>query len=66
MIRSARDSVTAAGLLLSADLFGLLLAVGLVVVDRAVNAYRWVVLLRALTPGSRPPLTAVMHIFFVS
>lgn len=44
----------------------LLLAVGLVVVDRAVNAYRWVVLLRALTPGSRPPLTAVMQIFFVS
>jgi glycosyltransferase 2 family protein len=44
----------------------LLLAVVLVVVDRAVNAYRWVVLLQALTPGSRPPLTAVMHIFFVS
>lgn len=44
----------------------LALAVALVVVDRAVNAYRWVVLLRALTPGSRPPLVAVMHIFFVS
>jgi hypothetical protein len=43
-----------------------LLAVVLVVVDRAVNAYRWVVLLRALTPGSRPSLTAVIHIFFVS
>ena len=42
------------------------LAVALVVADRAVNAYRWVVLLRALTPGSRPPLGAVMHIFFVS
>jgi uncharacterized protein (TIRG00374 family) len=42
------------------------LAVVLVVVDRAVNAYRWVVLLQALTPGSRPPLTAVVHIFFVS
>jgi len=44
----------------------LLLAVLLVVLDRAVNAYRWVVLLQALTPGSRPPLSAVMHIFFVS
>ena len=44
----------------------LLLAVALVVADRAVNAYRWVVLLQALTPGSRPPLAAVMHIFFVS
>ena len=42
------------------------LAVALVVLDRAVNAYRWVVLLRALTPGSRPPLPAVMRIFFVS
>ncbi len=42
------------------------LAVALVVADRAVNAYRWVVLLRALTPGSRPPLGAVMHVFFVS
>jgi uncharacterized protein (TIRG00374 family) len=44
----------------------LLFAIGLVVVDRAVNAYRWVVLLRALTPGSRPPLGSVMQIFFVS
>jgi hypothetical protein len=44
----------------------LLAAIALVVVDRAVNAYRWVVLLRALTPGSRPPLTSVMQIFFVS
>ena len=44
----------------------LLLAVLFVVVDRAVNAYRWVVLLRAVTPGSRPRLGAVIHIFFVS
>ena len=44
----------------------LLVAIALVVLDRAVNAYRWVVLLRALTPGSRPPLGSVMQIFFVS
>jgi len=44
----------------------LALAVALVVVDRAVNAYRWVGLLRAVTPGSRPPFGAIMHIFFVS
>jgi glycosyltransferase 2 family protein len=44
----------------------LLGAIALVVVDRAVNAYRWVALLRALTPGSRPPLGSVMQIFFVS
>lgn len=42
------------------------LALALVLVDRALNAYRWLLLLRALTPGSRPPLAAVMRIFFVS
>jgi uncharacterized protein (TIRG00374 family) len=41
-------------------------ALALVVIDRALNAYRWVALLRALTPGSRPPLAAVMRIFFTS
>jgi uncharacterized membrane protein YbhN (UPF0104 family) len=49
-----------------ADLGWLAAAVALVVVDRALNAYRWVVLLRTLTPASRPPLAAVMRIFFVS
>lgn len=55
--------VRAAG---DADLRWILAAVALVIVDRALNAYRWVVLLRALTPGSRPPLAAVMRVFFVS
>ncbi|MGH9373488.1 MAG: lysylphosphatidylglycerol synthase transmembrane domain-containing protein [Vicinamibacterales bacterium] len=49
-----------------ADLGWIAAAIALVVLDRALNAYRWVVLLRALTPGSRPPLAAVMRIFFVS
>jgi glycosyltransferase 2 family protein len=49
-----------------ADLQWVASAVALVVVDRGLNAYRWVVLLRALTPGSRPPLGSVMRIFFVS
>lgn len=44
----------------------LLVAVLLVIVDRAANAYRWVVLLQTLTPGTRPPVRAVMHVFFVS
>lgn len=44
----------------------LLLAGLLVIVDRAANAYRWIVLLQALTPGSRPPMRAVVHVFFVS
>lgn len=41
-------------------------AVALVLIDRALMAYRWVVLLRALTPGSRPPLGRVIRVFFVS
>lgn len=41
-------------------------AVLLVFVDRALNAYRWIELLCALTPGSRPPFSTVLRIFFVS
>jgi glycosyltransferase 2 family protein len=41
-------------------------AVALVLVDRALNAWRWIDLLCALTPGSRPPFCAVLRIFFVS
>ena len=41
-------------------------AFALVLVDRALMAYRWMVLLCALTPGSRPPFSEVLRIFFVS
>lgn len=44
----------------------ILAAVLLVLVDRALMAYRWMLLLRALTPGSRPPFRDVLRIFFVS
>jgi glycosyltransferase 2 family protein len=40
-------------------------AVALVLVDRALNAYRWLVLLRPLA-GARPPLDAVLRVFFIS
>lgn len=43
-----------------------LAAVLLVLIDRALMAYRWMLLLRALTPGSRPPFRDVLRIFFVS
>lgn len=43
-----------------------LLAVALVLVDRALMAYRWMVLLCALPSGSRPPFTEILRIFFVS
>lgn len=38
----------------------------LVLVDRTLMAYRWIDLLCALTPGSRPPFRTVLQIFFVS
>jgi uncharacterized protein (TIRG00374 family) len=41
-------------------------AVLLVLVDRALMAYRWVALLYALEPGRRPPLASLLRIFFVS
>lgn len=49
-----------------ADIRWILAAVALVVIDRALMAYRWVALLVTLTPASRPPLSEVLRIFFVS
>ena len=49
-----------------ADLRWLAAAVGLVVLDRALMAFRWLILLRALEPGTRPALWPVVRIFFVS
>ena len=42
------------------------IAVLLVFVDRALMAYRWVVLLCIVDPAERPPFVEVMRIFFVS
>ncbi|MBA3639327.1 MAG: flippase-like domain-containing protein [Acidobacteriota bacterium] len=41
-------------------------AIVLVLVDRGLMAFRWMVLLCALTPGSRPPFAEILRIFFVS
>lgn len=41
-------------------------AVALVFVDRFLMALRWIDLLVALAPGTRPPLSAVLRVFFVS
>jgi uncharacterized protein (TIRG00374 family) len=49
-----------------ADARWILAAVALVVVDRALMAYRWIVLLEPLGPGRRPPLGRVLRIFFIS
>jgi len=42
------------------------IAVALVLVDRALMAYRWLLLLCIIDPADRPPLGEVMRIFFVS
>ena len=49
-----------------ADWRPLLIAVLLVLVDRVLMAYRWVVLLYTLDPAHRPPLADILRIFFVS
>jgi uncharacterized protein (TIRG00374 family) len=41
-------------------------AVALVIADRALMAWRWIDLLAALSPGSRPPFPTVLRVFFVS
>lgn len=49
-----------------ADLRWIGAAVALVFADRALMAWRWIDLLAALSPGSRPPFAVVLRIFFVS
>lgn len=43
-----------------------LLAVLLVLADRALMAWRWVALLAPISHGTRPPMSSVLRIFFVS
>lgn len=49
-----------------ADWRWIVAALGLVLVDRSLMALRWIDLLAALAPGSRPPLRVVLRIFFES
>jgi uncharacterized protein (TIRG00374 family) len=49
-----------------ADLRWIGLAIALVLVDRTLMALRWIDLLSALTPGSRPRFGVILRIFFVS
>lgn len=52
--------------LVHADLRWIGLAIALVVLDRTLMAYRWIVLLCPIDPAMRPPLSEVIRIFFVS
>jgi uncharacterized protein (TIRG00374 family) len=44
----------------------LIAAVALVLIDRTLNAYRWLWLLRSTPPGRTVPVRSVLHVFFVS
>jgi uncharacterized protein (TIRG00374 family) len=44
----------------------LLLAIAVVIVDRVANAYRWLLLLRAIEPGRHIAVGAAIRVFFVS
>ncbi len=41
-------------------------AILLVIADRALMAYRWVILLRTIPSDARPPLSQILRVFFVS
>lgn len=60
------DPAAVVGAARDADLGWIAAAIGLVLVDRALMAVRWLDLLAALTPGSRPGLASILRIFFVS
>jgi uncharacterized protein (TIRG00374 family) len=66
MQKQKSDPARIWGVASRARLAPLLLAVLLVVVDRALMAYRWLVLLRPLPHAHRPPFLEVMRVFFVS
>lgn len=44
----------------------ILVAILLVVVDRALNAYRWIALLEPIAGARRPPIGSLLRVFFVS
>ena len=62
--RASPSAVLRAGA--GTDLRWIGLAILLVVIDRVLMAYRWIVLLCPIDDASRPPMGAVLRIFFVS
>lgn len=60
------NPASVAAVAMRADVRWILLAIALVVVDRTLMAYRWLVLLCPIDASSRPPFRAVMRVFFVS
>ena len=60
------DAAQIARVALGASPAWLLWACGLVLIDRSLMAWRWLLLLRPLTADAPPPLGAVMRVFFIS
>jgi len=60
------DPASVAAAARGADWRPIAVAVILVLIDRALMAYRWVALLCIVEPAARPSLGAIMRIFFVS
>jgi uncharacterized protein (TIRG00374 family) len=60
------DPAEIARIALAAAPWWLAWACGLVLIDRALMAWRWLLLLRPLTSEAPPPLNVVMRVFFVS
>jgi glycosyltransferase 2 family protein len=60
------NPASVAAVAIRADVRWILFAIALVVVDRTLMAYRWLVLLCPIDEGARPPFGAVMRVFFVS
>ena len=66
LVLYSSDPSKVLGAAAAADLAWIAAAVALVFVDRTLMAMRWIELLAALAPGTRPPLGAVLRVFFVS
>jgi glycosyltransferase 2 family protein len=60
------DARAAGAALAGSDWRWLAAAVALVLVDRALMAWRWLLLLRPIAPGTRLTLPGVLRVFFVS
>jgi hypothetical protein len=60
------DPAEIARLALGASPVWLAWACGLVLLDRALMAWRWLLLLRPLTADAPPPFGAIMRVFFIS
>lgn len=60
------DPAAALGALRGVDWRYIAAAAGLVLIDRALMAYRWLVLLRPLPSASGLPFRSVLRVFFVS